>query len=44
MPGGRGRIGLILPANNAAMEYDMWKMAPEGVTIHSTRMKAHKGM
>jgi len=43
MPGGRGRIGLILPANNAAMEYDMWKMAPEGVTIHSTRMKPTRG-
>lgn len=43
MPGGRGRIGLILPANNAGMEYDLWKMAPEGVTIHSTRMKPTKG-
>jgi len=43
MPGGRGRIGLILPANNAGMEYDLWKMAPEGVTIHSTRMRPTKG-
>jgi len=43
MPGGRGRIGLILPSNNAAMEYDLWKMAPEGVTIHTTRMKPTKG-
>ena len=43
MPGGRGRIGVIIPANNAAMEYDLWKMAPEGVTIHVTRMKPTKG-
>ena len=43
MPGGRGRIGVILPANNAGMEYDLWKMAPEGVTIHSTRMRPTKG-
>ncbi len=43
MPGGRGRIGVILPANNAAMEYDLWKMAPEGVTIHVTRMRPTRG-
>ncbi|MFP3202813.1 MAG: arylmalonate decarboxylase [Sulfolobus sp.] len=43
MPGGRARIGVILPANNAGMEYDLWKMAPEGVTIHATRMKPTKG-
>ncbi|ARM74841.1 arylmalonate decarboxylase [Acidianus manzaensis] len=43
MPGGRARIGVILPSNNAAMEYDLWKMAPEGVTIHATRMKPTKG-
>ncbi|EWG07911.1 MAG: arylmalonate decarboxylase [Candidatus Aramenus sulfurataquae] len=43
MPGGRGRIGVILPANNAGMEYDLWKMAPEGVTIHVTRMRPTKG-
>ncbi|QIW23519.1 arylmalonate decarboxylase [Sulfolobus sp. S-194] len=43
MAGGRGRIGVILPANNAGMEYDLWKMAPEGVSIHSTRMKPTKG-
>ncbi|WP_252896895.1 arylmalonate decarboxylase [Metallosphaera hakonensis] len=43
MPGGRGRIGLLVPANNAAVEYDFWKMSPEGVTIHSTRMRPTKG-
>ncbi len=43
MPGGRARVGLLLPANNAAMEYDMWKMATEGVTFHSTRLAPTKG-
>ncbi|WP_449462246.1 arylmalonate decarboxylase [Tardisphaera miroshnichenkoae] len=43
MPGGRARIGLLLPANNAAMEYDMWKMAVEGVTFHATRLPPTKG-
>jgi len=43
MPGGRGRIGVVIPAGNAAMEYDLWKMAPDGVTIHFTRMKPTKG-
>ncbi|MGC8670617.1 MAG: maleate cis-trans isomerase family protein [Thermoprotei archaeon] len=43
MPGGRARIGLLIPANNAAIEYDMWKMAVEGVTFHSTRLPPTKG-
>ena len=43
MPGGRARIGVILPAYIAGMEYDLWKMAPEGVTIHVTRIKPTKG-
>ncbi len=43
MPGGRARIGLLLPANNAAMEYDMWKMAVDGVTFHSSRLPPTKG-
>ncbi|EZQ11052.1 MULTISPECIES: arylmalonate decarboxylase [Acidianus] len=43
MPGGRGRIGLIVPSNNAAIEYDFWKMLPDGVTVHSTRMRPTKG-
>ncbi|BBG24133.1 maleate cis-trans isomerase family protein [Sulfuracidifex tepidarius] len=43
MPGGRGRIGVVIPAGNAGMEYDFWKMAPEGVTVHFTRMKPTKG-
>ncbi|ASI14096.1 arylmalonate decarboxylase non-catalytic subunit [Candidatus Mancarchaeum acidiphilum] len=43
MPRSKGRIGLIVPANNAAIEYDFWKMVPEGVTVHSTRMPSVKG-
>ncbi len=43
MAGEKGRIGLIVPANNAAIEYDFWNMAPKGVTIHSTRMPSIKG-
>ncbi len=37
------RIGLIVPANNVAMEYDLYKLAPEGISFHSTRMKPSKG-
>ncbi len=43
MPGGRGRIGVVIPAGNAGMEYDFWRMAPEGVTVHFTRMRPTKG-
>ncbi|MEM4080583.1 MAG: arylmalonate decarboxylase [Metallosphaera sp.] len=43
MPGGRGRIGLIVPANNAGIEYDFWMMSPKGVSVHSTRMRPSKG-
>ena len=43
MAGEKGRIGLIVPANNAAIEYDFWNMVPKGVTIHSTRMPSVKG-
>ncbi len=39
----KGRIGLIVPANNAAIEYDFWKLVPEGITVHSTRMPSVKG-
>ncbi|BCS93721.1 maleate cis-trans isomerase family protein [Metallosphaera javensis (ex Sakai et al. 2022)] len=43
MPGGRGRIGVIVPANNASLEYDLWRMSPEGVTVHSTRTRPTRG-
>ncbi len=37
------RIGMIVPANNAALEYDMYKMAPECFSFHSTRMPPARG-
>jgi len=32
------RIGLLLPSSNTTMEPDFYRMAPEGVTVHSARM------
>jgi len=37
------RIGLIVPANNVAMEYDLYKLSPDNISFHSTRMKPSKG-
>ena len=34
------RLGLLVPAINRVVEPDMCKMAPEGVTVHSTRLQA----
>lgn len=36
--GSRARIGLIVPSPNTVSETEFWRMAPEGVTIHTTRM------
>ena len=36
--GNRARIGLIVPSPNTVAETEFWRMAPEGVTIHTTRM------
>jgi maleate isomerase len=33
-----GRVGLLLPSSNTTMEPDFYRMAPEGVTVHSARM------
>ncbi|MCE4598833.1 MAG: aspartate/glutamate racemase family protein [Desulfurococcales archaeon] len=38
MHGWRARIGLIVPSSNTTMEPEMWKMAPEGVSIHVGRV------
>jgi len=38
MYGWRGRLGLILPSCNTVMEPELWKIIPEGISIHSTRM------
>ena len=32
------RIGLLLPSSNTTMEPEFYSMAPENITIHSTRM------
>lgn len=34
----RGRIGLIVPSTNAVMERDLWRMAPDGVSVLTARM------
>jgi len=38
MYGWKGRIGLIIPARCTAMEPEFYKMAPAGVTTHTTRV------
>jgi len=38
MHGWRARIGLIIPSANFNMEPDFYKMTPEGVTTHTSRM------
>ena len=35
MYGWRGRIGVIIPADNAVMEPDFHRLAPEGVSAHA---------
>lgn len=40
MYGWRGKIGIIIPSVNITMESELWKMAPEGVSIHCSRMYA----
>ena len=32
------QLGLIVPSWNTAMEYECWRMAPPGVSIHSSRI------
>ncbi len=38
--GGRGRIGLIVPANNSVIEPELWSALPEGYAAHATRILA----
>ncbi|KQB35677.1 aspartate racemase/maleate isomerase family protein, partial [Acidiplasma cupricumulans] len=37
------RVGMIVPANNVALEYDMYHMAPSIISFHSTRMRPSRG-
>jgi maleate isomerase len=38
MYGWRGRIGLMIPSSNTTMEPEFYRLAPEGVSIHTARM------
>lgn len=38
MYGWRARIGLLVPNINTTMETEMWRMAPEGVSVHTARI------
>jgi maleate isomerase len=40
MHGWRGKIGLLVPANNSVIEPELWRVLPEGVSLHATRMLA----
>ncbi len=35
----RGRIGLIVPSSNTTMEMDYHRLAPQGVSVHTSRMR-----
>ena len=39
--GWRLKIGMIVPRTNSIAEAELWRMAPEGVTIHTGRMVLH---
>ena len=41
--GWRAKIGLIVPLTNTVNEAEWARMAPEGVSIHVTRMTLHPG-
>lgn len=36
--GWRGKIGLIVPSTNTVNEPEFWRMAPDGVSIHTARV------
>lgn len=40
MHGHRGRIGLIVPANNAVLEPELWSRVPPGIALYATRILA----
>lgn len=44
MYGWRGKIGLILPSLNNAMEPELNRMLPEGVAVYTTRVLLEKGL
>ncbi len=36
--GQRARLGLLVPSTNTVSETEFWRMAPTGVTVHTSRM------
>ena len=40
MYGWRGKIGLVVPANNSVIEPELGRVLPEGVSLYATRMLA----
>lgn len=42
MYGWRARIGLVLPSKNTVMEADLNRIVPEGLSIHTSRMRIHE--
>lgn len=42
MYGWRGRIGLLVPSTNTSMEVDFFRLAPDGVSVHTARLKTEK--
>lgn len=36
--GNRARLGLLVPSTNTVAETEFWRMAPPGVTVHTSRM------
>lgn len=39
MYGYRGRLGLIVPSSNTTNESEFWRWTPDGVSVHTSRMK-----
>lgn len=44
MKGWRAKIGVLLPSTNTILEPDFYAMAPEGVTIHTARLRRSPDM
>lgn len=40
MFGPRGRIGIVVPANNSVLEPELWSRLPDGVALYATRILA----
>ncbi len=36
--GGRARLALVVPSTNTVAEIEFWRLAPDGVSIHTSRM------